>query len=99
VAELERLARWHDPGAMRSQGHLAQGLRDAGLDQRMMWALQIADRVFWAEIARLFPETGTGDLAPEQAAAWDRAQERVVAAWLHFNHPNLSDDGMEDVDG
>lgn len=57
------------------------------LRKRIEKAIERADLAFWAEIAKSFPETTSGDFSPEQDIKWSRARDNAVYWWLDWNHP------------
>jgi hypothetical protein len=57
------------------------------MEERITNALENARLAFWAEVAKSFPETDTGDFPPDAQLAFDEATDRAVRSWVRWNVP------------
>lgn len=57
---------------------------------RIKRAIERADREFWAEIAKSFPELKSGDFPSDKALEWREAVDNAVYWWLDWNHPKAA---------
>jgi hypothetical protein len=48
-------------------------------------ATEDALEVFWQSIAAAYPQATSGDLSPGQTVALERAAEKAVEEWVHYN--------------
>ncbi|WP_143279597.1 hypothetical protein [Burkholderia cenocepacia] len=56
--------------------------------QRIEEAVEKAEEAFWFQLASMFPEVKTGDMAPEASFAFSQACKSAVKLWLQSNHPD-----------
>ena len=59
--------------------------KEAELNDEIELAKEQSQLTFWAEVARLFPEIRTGDLAPEVVFEFDEACLKAIRLWLRTN--------------
>lgn len=60
---------------------------------RVAAATAQAEEAFWTALATALPEARSGDLAPSELVAWERARDTAIAAWLANNVPAAVPDG------
>tara|TARA_R110000824_G_scaffold30181_2_gene99569 strand:+ start:785 stop:1066 length:282 start_codon:yes stop_codon:yes gene_type:complete len=50
-----------------------------------------AERGFWAEVIKHFPQATTGDLDPSSVFVWSAANEQVIKDWWLWNASSYYD--------
>ncbi|MBU9118404.1 hypothetical protein KTD15_06295 [Burkholderia multivorans] len=51
-------------------------------------AAEKAQEVFWAEVAKSFPDIKTGDMPIQAVFQFNQACEQAVGIWVKSNHPS-----------